>query len=67
MTLTLSRPKTKYILVPGMILAGFFLLYLLMVYYPNFWVDPILSGVGTFALVFGIFSILIGYNNPHEP
>ncbi|MFA4877862.1 MAG: hypothetical protein WC586_10635 [Methanoregula sp.] len=63
-TFALTRPKTKYILVPGMIIAGFALLGVLFYYFPGFEKNLFLSVVGTFALVFGLFSIALGFYKP---
>jgi len=60
-TLALMHPKTKYILIPAMILTGFALLGLLFYYFPGFEKNLFLSIVGTFALAFGIFSVLLGF------
>jgi hypothetical protein len=50
-----------------MVLACFFLLGLATVYLPDFWRDPLLAGSGTFALGFGMFSILMAYYTPPGP
>jgi len=60
-TLALEHPKTKYVLIPGMIIAGFLLVAVLYYYFPGFANDLFLSVVGTFALVFGLFSIMLGF------
>jgi len=59
-TLALTHPKTKYILIPAMILAGLAVLAALFYYFPGFEKNLYLSVVGTFALIFGLFSILLG-------
>jgi MFS family permease len=62
-TLALEHPKTKYILIPGMILTGFVLLGALIYYNRNFGSEDRLffTIVGMFALVFGLFSIMLGF------
>ena len=60
-TMALAHPKTKYILIPAMILAGFAFLGALFYYFPGFEKNLFLSIVGTFALVFGLFSIVLGF------
>jgi len=60
-TLALEHPKTKYILIPGMILIGVILLGALFYYFPGFQKNLVLSVVGTFAMVFGLFSIMLGF------
>ncbi len=65
-TLALMHPKTKYVLIPGMILAGFALLGVLVYYFPGFEKNLVLSIVGTFALAFGLFSILLGFYKSEE-
>ena len=60
-TVALEHPKTKYILIPAMILAGFLLLGALFYYFPGFQKNLFLSVVGTFAMVFGLFSIMLGF------
>jgi uncharacterized membrane protein HdeD (DUF308 family) len=62
-TLALEHPRTKYILIPGMIIAAIVTLIGLFYYFPGFVNYLFLSVVGTFALVFGLFSILLGFYN----
>jgi uncharacterized membrane protein HdeD (DUF308 family) len=64
--LALTHPRTKYILIPGMILAGLILLGGLFYYYPGFEKNLFLSIVGTFALSFGFFSVMLGFYNPED-
>jgi uncharacterized membrane protein HdeD (DUF308 family) len=66
-TLALDHPKTKYMLIPAMILAGFVLMGVLFYYFPGFTKNLFLSVVGTFALVFGLFSIVLGFYRFDEP
>ncbi len=65
-TLALAHPKSKYVLIPVMVISGFVLLAVLFSYFPAFMSDPALSVVGTFALVFGLFSIMLGFYNPDD-
>jgi uncharacterized membrane protein HdeD (DUF308 family) len=60
-TLALTHPKTKYILVPGMFIAGGALVGGLIWYFPLVMNNLFLTVLGSFALVFGIFSILLGW------
>ena len=60
-TLALTHPKTKYILVPGMFIAGGVLLGILIWYFPIVLKNLFLTVLGSFALVFGLFSILLGW------
>ena len=63
-TLALTNPTTKYVFIPAMILSGLALIGVLFFYYPGFSKDLVLSVLGTFALVFGLFSILLGFYKP---
>jgi hypothetical protein len=67
MTLALAHPRTKYILIPGMIITAILVLAGLFYYFPSFEENLFLSVVGTFALVFGLFSIILGFNATDEP
>ncbi|MFA4859660.1 hypothetical protein [Methanoregula sp.] len=60
-TIALTHPKTKYILIPAMILTGVAFLAVLFYYFPGFEKNLFLSIVGTFALIFGLYSIVLGY------
>jgi hypothetical protein len=66
-TLALAHPRTKYILIPGMIITAILALGGLIYYFPDFEEYLFLSVVGTFALVFGIFSIILGFYTTDEP
>jgi uncharacterized membrane protein HdeD (DUF308 family) len=59
--LALKRPRTKYILIPGMFLSGVALLAILLRYIPQMSQHLVMVTLGSFALVFGLFSIIIGY------
>jgi hypothetical protein len=63
-TLAMTHPKTKYIVIPAMILAGLVLFCVFYLYFPNFQNHLDISTVGTFALAFGLFSIGMGYYKP---
>ncbi|RPI39989.1 MAG: hypothetical protein EHM53_03685 [Methanoregulaceae archaeon] len=65
-TLALEHPKTKYVLIPGMIITAIVLLGMLFFYFPGFGMNLILSVVGTCALVFGLFSIILGFYKNEE-
>ena len=60
-TLALTHPKTKYILIPGMFIAGGVVLGVLIWYFPIVSKNLFLTVLGSFALVFGLFSILLGW------
>ncbi|MHB8163549.1 MAG: HdeD family acid-resistance protein [Methanoregula sp.] len=60
-TLALTHPKTKYIFIPGMFVTGGLLLGVLIWYFPAVLNNLFLTVLGTFALIFGIFSILLGW------
>lgn len=60
-TLALTHPKTKYMLIPGMFIGGGALLGVLIYYFPAVSKYLLLTVLGTFALVFGLFSILLGW------
>jgi hypothetical protein len=63
-TLAMAHPKTKYLVIPAMILTGIALLYVFYLYFPNFAAHIDLSILGTLALTFGLFSIGMGYYKP---
>jgi len=63
----LEHPKTKYVLISGMFLVTVLIFGVLIRYYPTTldptiigWSQIILTILGVFAIVFGMFSILIG-------
>ncbi|OPX64618.1 hypothetical protein [Methanoregula sp. PtaB.Bin085] len=60
-TLALEHPRTKYILIPVMIITAILVLALLFYYFPGFESHLFLAVVGTFALVFGLFSVILGF------
>jgi uncharacterized membrane protein HdeD (DUF308 family) len=66
-TLALTRPKSKYYLIGGAVVITIVLLILIMLYVPSIIHDPVLTVVGAFALVFGLFSILMGWHIKEEP
>ena len=68
-TLALTHPRTKYLLIPGMFIAGIVLLAALLWYFPERADNLVIAIIGTFAFVFGLFSILMGYfqkEGPHQ-
>jgi uncharacterized membrane protein HdeD (DUF308 family) len=75
-TYALEHPKTKYVLISGMFLIGILLLGMLIRFFPvtvattsnmDSIVRFIFTALGSFALVFGICSILIGVYPTSEP
>jgi uncharacterized membrane protein HdeD (DUF308 family) len=66
-TLALTHPKTKYIVIPAMVLFAVALLCVFYIYFPNFQKHLDISIVGTIALAFGLFSIGMGYYKPEYP
>jgi hypothetical protein len=66
-TMALTHPKTKYIVVPAMILSAVALLCIFYLYFPNFHNHLDISIVGTIAFAFGLFSIGMGYYKPEYP
>lgn len=66
-TLALTHPRTKYILIPGMFIAGIVLLAALLWYFPVLSNNPVIVIIGNFAFVFGLFSILMGYFQREVP
>ncbi|HII98136.1 MAG TPA: hypothetical protein HA272_02445 [Methanoregula sp.] len=60
-TLAMAHPKTKFIIIPAMVLAGVALLCIFYLYFPNFHDHLYISIVGTLAFTFGLFSIGMGY------
>ena len=65
--LALEHPRTKYILIPSMIITAILVLGGLLYYNPGFVDNLFLCVVGTFALVFGLFSIFLGFYETNEP
>jgi uncharacterized membrane protein HdeD (DUF308 family) len=65
--LALKHPRTKYILIPGMFLSGIALLAILLRYIPQMSQHLVIVTLGSFALVFGLFSIIIGYYQKEGP
>jgi uncharacterized membrane protein HdeD (DUF308 family) len=66
-TLALKHPRTKYFLIPGMFVAGAALLFGLLYYFPSFLENLVIVTLGSFAFVFGLFSIVMGYYHAEEP
>jgi len=64
----LEFPKTKYYMIIGMFLISVLLLGVLFRYLPITELDKVVLRIlGTFALIFGIFSIAIGLHEPAVP
>ena len=59
--LALTHPRTKYILIPGIFIAGMVLLAALLLSFPMLSGNLAVVIIGNFALVFGLFSIMMGY------
>jgi hypothetical protein len=59
--LALTNPVTRYFLIPGMFITGVTLLAGLLWYFPVLSENLVIVILGTFAFVFGLFSILMGY------
>ncbi len=66
-TLALTRPKTKYFLIPGMFIAGAILLVALLWFIPGLYDHLLIIILGTFAFVFGLVSILMGIFQKEMP
>jgi hypothetical protein len=64
LTYAMTHPKTKYIVIPAMVLTAVALLCFFYLYFPNFGKHLDLSIVGTLAFTFGLFSIGMGYYQP---
>jgi len=60
-TLALTHPVTRYLLIPGMFITGAVILAGLLWYIPVLSENLVIVILGTFAFVFGLFSILMGY------
>lgn len=60
-SLAMSHPKTKYLIIPAMIVISAALISLFYLKFPNFQQHLDLSILGTLAMVFGLFSIGLGY------
>jgi len=65
-TLALTHPRTKYVLIPGMFISGLVLLVALLWYIPVLSNNLVIVIIGNFAFVFGLFSILMGYFQREE-
>jgi uncharacterized membrane protein HdeD (DUF308 family) len=65
-TLALEHPRTKYLLIPVMIITAILVLAVLFYYFPSFETHLFLAVVGTFALVFGLFSVILGFYSSDE-
>ena len=65
-TLAMTHTRTKYILIPAMVLSGVALICTFYLYFPNFQEHLDISIMGTLAFTFGLFSIGMGYYKPVE-
>ncbi len=65
-TLALTHPRTKYILIPGMFITGAAFLVGLLWYFPALSKNLVIVILGTFAFVFGLISIFMGYFQTKE-
>jgi len=65
--LALTRPRSKYYLIGGAFVFAILLLIVIIKYVPTIIHDPILTVLGAFSLVFGLFSILMGWHIKKEP
>ena len=66
-TLALTHPRTKFILIPGMFISAIALLAALLWFFPEFADNLVVVIIGNFAFVFGLFSILMGYFQKELP
>jgi uncharacterized membrane protein HdeD (DUF308 family) len=66
-TLALTHPKTKYILILGMFIAGGVMLAAILWYVPVPSENLVVVVLGTFAFVFGLVSILMGIFQKNVP
>jgi hypothetical protein len=69
-TLALSHPKTRYILIPGMFIAGAILLAAILWYFPAMFDNLnklVIVILGNFAFVFGLVSIMMGFYQKETP
>lgn len=64
--LALRHPRTKYLLIPGMFILGAVLLIALLTYIPSLSEFLVIVTLGSFAFVFGLFSIFMGYYQSGE-
>jgi len=61
-SLALTRPKSKYLLVGGVIISTIVLLGIFTYYVPAMSASPIMTIVGTFSFVFGLFAIAMAFH-----
>ncbi|MGD1003808.1 MAG: hypothetical protein ABR887_00095 [Methanoregulaceae archaeon] len=57
----ISQPRTKYSIIIGMFVICAIIQILIYIYAPILLKDPILMVLGIFAMVFGLFSLLMGW------
>ena len=70
--LALTRPRSKYYLIGGAFVFAILLLIVITMYVPsiipnNDLILTVLAVLGAFSLVFGLFSILMGWHIKREP
>jgi uncharacterized membrane protein HdeD (DUF308 family) len=61
-SLALTRPRSKYYLVAGVIVSSLVLLGVFIYYVPAMSGSLVLTVVGTFSFVFGLFAMLMGFS-----
>jgi uncharacterized membrane protein HdeD (DUF308 family) len=61
-SLALTRPRSKYYLVAGVIASSLVLLGFFIYYVPAMSATLVMTVVGTFSFVFGLFAILMGFS-----
>lgn len=61
-SIALSRPKTKYLLIGSAFVISIVLIALLVFYIPSMIGHLFLTILGAFSLVFGLFSIIMGWH-----
>jgi uncharacterized membrane protein HdeD (DUF308 family) len=61
-SLALTRPRSKYYLVAGAIVSSLVLLGFFIYYVPAMSATLVMTVVGTFSFVFGLFAILMGFS-----
>jgi uncharacterized membrane protein HdeD (DUF308 family) len=59
-TFALTKPRSKYYLIAGVIVCSIALLYVFIRYVPSMSGNLIMTVVGTISLVFGLFAVVMG-------
>jgi hypothetical protein len=62
LSLALTRPRSKYYLVGGVIVGSLVLLGFFIYYVPAMSGSLVMTVVGTFSFVFGLFAIIMGFS-----